>query len=221
MRLMWVGLALLLHTALLFAVPHGAPEAIRFPEPIQVSLLDPAPAQASEPAVPEPLPPAAPPPVKPLKKPKPVPELPPIAKPEMPLSDIPVAEPVMTTPAQTSAESAATTSSSYAPAQNTGASGDSDVQVDARFDAAYLRNPKPVYPGMSRRLREEGKVMLRVFVLSDGNPQEIEVKRSSGSVRLDEAAKAAVNRWRFVPARRGNAAVAAWVVVPIIFKLES
>ena len=32
----------------------------------------------------------------------------------------------------------------------------------ARFDADYLQNPKPKYPALSRRLGEEGKVVLRV-----------------------------------------------------------
>lgn len=214
-RLMWVGLAFLLHAALLFAVPDGGGEPARIPAPVKVSLLDPAPASdvaTSAPAAPLPLPA---PPVKPMPVSKPVPELPP----ETPRADLPTAEPVAVAAAQSaSASSAATNNSAFA--ENTGASGSSDALVEARFDVDYLRNPKPVYPAMSRRLREEGKVMLRVYVSPDGNPQDIEIKRSSGSVRLDEAAKTAVQRWRFVPARRGNAAVAAWVVVPIVFNLE-
>ncbi|GHT93664.1 hypothetical protein AGMMS49545_13440 [Betaproteobacteria bacterium] len=220
-RLMWVGLALLLHAALLFAVPGGGGEPVRIPAPIQVSLLDPAPASdAAEPAesayvAPEPLPPTPVPPVKPMPAPKPLPELPP----ETPRADIPTAEPVAAV--QTLASASSASASSAASAENTSASGSGDALVEARFDVDYLRNPKPVYPPMSQRLREEGKVMLRVFVSPDGSPQDIEIKQSSGSARLDEAAKATVHRWRFVPARRGNAAVAAWVVVPIAFKLES
>ena len=38
--------------------------------------------------------------------------------------------------------------------------------------------------------------------------------------RLDRAAEDAVARWRFVPARRGESAVEAWVLVPIVFKLK-
>lgn len=90
-----------------------------------------------------------------------------------------------------------------------------------RFDADYLHNPKPAYPPTSRRLGEEGKVLLRVFVGSDGQAEKIELKASSGFARLDAAAQDAVARWRFVPARRGDQPVAAWVVVPISFSLES
>lgn len=92
--------------------------------------------------------------------------------------------------------------------------------VAARFDADYLNNPAPAYPPLSRRMREEGKVMLRVLVTTDGLPGSIEVARSSGSERLDDAARNAVRRWRFVPARQGERAIEASVLVPIIFKLE-
>lgn len=93
--------------------------------------------------------------------------------------------------------------------------------VAARFDADYLDNPKPLYPHASRRLGEEGKVVLRVFVSADGDAKRVEVKHSSGFQRLDRAAEAAVSSWRFVPAKRGEQAVTAWVVVPIVFSLNS
>jgi protein TonB len=91
----------------------------------------------------------------------------------------------------------------------------------ARFDADYLDNPKPVYPHASRRLGEQGKVLLRVFVSAAGLAEKVEIKLSSGFARLDQAAEEAVGRWRFVPARRGEQAIAAWVQVPITFQLES
>lgn len=91
---------------------------------------------------------------------------------------------------------------------------------EPRFDAAYLDNPAPVYPALSRRLREDGRVLLRVFVESSGRPGQIEINVSSGSPRLDQAARDAVSRWKFIPARRGAEAVAAWVLVPIVFNLR-
>lgn len=90
-----------------------------------------------------------------------------------------------------------------------------------RFDADYLDNPKPAYPPLSRRLGEEGRVILRVFVEPNGQPSKVEIQTSSGFARLDEAASAAVSRWRFVPARRGEEPVAARVRVPIVFALHS
>lgn len=94
------------------------------------------------------------------------------------------------------------------------------VVVAARFDADYLDNPKPAYPKVSRKLGEEGKVVLRVRVSAAGLPEHIELKHTSGSARLDQAALDTVMRWRFVPARRGNEAIASWVLVPVTFNLQ-
>ena len=91
----------------------------------------------------------------------------------------------------------------------------------ARFDADYLDNPKPVYPHASRRLGEQGKVLLRVYVSAAGLAEKVEIKLGSGFARLDQAAHDAVIRWRFVPARRGEQTIAAWVQVPITFQLDS
>ena len=91
----------------------------------------------------------------------------------------------------------------------------------ARFDAAYLQNPRPNYPPASRRLGEEGKVLLRVRVSAEGQPAAVDLEKSSSFERLDEAARQAVARWRFVPARRGDEAIEATVVVPVVFRLDS
>jgi TonB family protein len=93
--------------------------------------------------------------------------------------------------------------------------------TDACFDAAYLQNAKPVYPLASRRLGEEGKVILRVRVSAVGLPLAIETGQSSGYERLDEAARNAVEKWRFIPARKGTGPMEAWVFVPLTFHLES
>jgi protein TonB len=88
------------------------------------------------------------------------------------------------------------------------------------FDAAYLQNPAPAYPALSRRLGEQGKVVLRVLVSAGGSADEVHVRTSSGSQRLDDTARETVARWKFVPARRDAAPVSAWVLVPISFSLE-
>jgi len=95
------------------------------------------------------------------------------------------------------------------------------VLTPPSFGAAYLSNPKPVYPMVSRRLGEKGMTRLRVLVSAEGRPQQIEVERSSGFPRLDQAARSTVRDWRFVPAREGDKAVAGWVIVPINWNLEN
>ena len=89
-----------------------------------------------------------------------------------------------------------------------------------RFDADYLQNPAPTYPPLSRRAGEEGKVVLKVYVDAGGLPGKVEIHQGSGFERLDKSAVAAVSRWKFVPARQGSQALAAWVLVPIVFSLK-
>ncbi len=100
-------------------------------------------------------------------------------------------------------------------------SGEGPVVLPPRFDAAYLRNPEPDYPALSRRFREEGRVVLRVLVSEEGISRHLEIRDSSGHPRLDQAALEAVRRWRFTPARRGTEPTAAWVLVPLTFSLDA
>jgi len=95
-----------------------------------------------------------------------------------------------------------------------------EAVVAARFDADYLHNPKPVYPTLSRRMSEAGKVLLKVHVSAQGAALDVAVSKSSGFARLDAAAAEAVARWRFVPTRRGDEPVDSSVIVPITFAFE-
>ena len=95
------------------------------------------------------------------------------------------------------------------------------VIISALFDADYLQNPTPKYPLLSRKLQEEGKVLLEVNVTATGTAERVLIKQGSGFPRLDEAALNTVRHWRFIPARRGDEAIASSVVVPIVFQLDS
>jgi protein TonB len=92
--------------------------------------------------------------------------------------------------------------------------------VAAHADANYAQKTAPTYPTLSRRLREEGKVLLMVSVNAKGDVESAQVKQTSGYQRLDDAALVAVRSWRFVPARRGEVPVADDVIVPVQFKLN-
>jgi protein TonB len=78
---------------------------------------------------------------------------------------------------------------------------------------------RPTYPAAPRRLGIQGTTMLRVHVLADGRIGDVLVERSAGHPDLDQAATEAVRRWRFEPARRGDDAVAMWVLLPVEFRL--
>jgi protein TonB len=90
-----------------------------------------------------------------------------------------------------------------------------------KFGAAYLHNPAPTYPSSSRRAGEQGRVLLRVLVSTNGNAETVELENSSGFEKLDDAAMKAVKKWRFIPAKRSNEAISGYVIVPVKFSLES
>jgi TonB family protein len=83
----------------------------------------------------------------------------------------------------------------------------------------YAGNPKPIYPREARERGYQGEVLLKVEVLPNGRVGQIEVKKSSGYEVLDQSALATVKKWKFVPARRGEDAIAFWVNIPIKFEL--
>ena len=85
---------------------------------------------------------------------------------------------------------------------------------------AYATPLSPMYPPASLRAREQGTVLLRVLVDPSGVPQRVEIARSSGYARLDTAARDSVLRARFRPVMRDGAAVSAWGIVPIAFRLD-
>jgi len=87
-------------------------------------------------------------------------------------------------------------------------------------EADYWHNPKPAYPSLSRRLGEQGKVLVRVFIDASGQPQQAEVKQSSGFERLDQTALNTVLKWRYLPGKRNGTPEAMWLQVPLEFRLE-
>ena len=200
-------LAVYAHNTALAALWSGSPaQATQAPRalPMQVRMLAASPAATPAPAA------------KPMVKPKPAPTPPKAARP-MPLA-APRAPASPTAPSTASAPSAVSAPAA-APAHPAAVA---DAAPTApRFDADYLHNPAPAYPAMARRNGEEGRVQISVRVSAQGRAEQVEVRHSSGYARLDEAALSTVRQWRFVPARRGEEAVAASVLVPIVFRLEN
>ena len=192
---------------------------------ISVPLNTPSPLTAPEPV---PLPPrAVPTPRQPAAADKPVQPTPPATGVQPPPpTPAPAAVPMSVAPAAESPPAQMSTSPSpQAPPAgartgpgSAGAAPPSVVLPSAQ--AAYLHNPPPAYPAISRRLAEQGRVMVRVLIGTDGLPQKAELQAGSGYDRLDRAALDAVMRWRFVPGRRGDVPETMWVTVPIVFNLE-
>jgi protein TonB len=81
-------------------------------------------------------------------------------------------------------------------------------------------NRPPTYPESARRRGIQGRVLVRVSVSTDGTPLAVSVDESSGAASLDDAAVAAVQKWRFVPANQGSKPIPGTAEVPIVFRLQ-
>lgn len=210
-RLLIATGVVLLHVAVLWALQAGlmrrAVEIIVPGEILSEFISPPAP-PAPQPQTPAPQPVKQG--VKPVVKPTPTPPLPaPTPEPA------PMLAPAAPAPAQPAIEAstlAATAAAPQAPAA-------ARIELPSS-DAAYLNNPRPAYPALSRRLGEQGKVVVRVLIGVDGTAQQAEIRTSSGYERLDQAALATVRSWRYVPGKRNGTAEAMWFNVPINFVLE-
>lgn len=195
------------------AETHAPPQPVKPPEPPKAPKPVPPAKKVLRPRPPMPVPPA---PKAPAQEILAAPPVPTAATSENAVTAPP--DPVDT--AESEGGSGAASGQGSGLGGSGGGSGSGGEGTQPRFDADYLHNPRPVYPPMSRRMGEEGKVFLRVRVEADGRPSQVEIKTSSGSLRLDQAAEDAVRRWRFIPAKRGGEAVSAWVIVPISFNLK-
>ncbi|RYY02955.1 MAG: energy transducer TonB [Gammaproteobacteria bacterium] len=180
--------------AIIYSPAQSAPVLIE-PPTIQGVIV------ASEP-IPEPEKPVVPPP--PQEKPLPKPKIP---LPKAPPSERAISQEADPIPPQV-VENPKPAEPSPAPV--------SPPQADAN----HLNNPAPAYPQSSRKLREEGIVLLEILVKADGSLGEIHLKKSSGYPRLDESAMRAVKNWHFVPAKRGGEAIDYVYELPIEFSLN-
>jgi protein TonB len=95
----------------------------------------------------------------------------------------------------------------------------SDAAPKLISQVEYVQEPAPRYPSQSRRLREQGLVVLRVEIDEGGRACDIQIESSSGHARLDEAAREAVARAVFRPYVEDGAPRRALVLIPIEFSL--
>ena len=213
-----------LHVAALWALQSGlmrkAAEII-IPAEVLSEFLTPQP-----PAPPAPPTPPAPPPPKPAPpKPSPTPPKPRVAKPTPAPEPMPgaIAAPAPAPAAPVGVvepQPAAKPVEAPVAAAPAPAAPPAPAIVQPSSDASHLNNPKPVYPAVSKRLGEQGKIVLRVLIGADGIPQKVEIKQSSGFERLDRQAVDTVTRWRFVPGTRNGVPEAMWYLQPINFVLQ-
>jgi periplasmic protein TonB len=195
--------------ALVFATPSPRIEAVptvptsptpQSPPP-KADVEPPPPAPAPSPVTPEPD----------LKQEAESPKLPAPIMPPRSVASHPVVHP--------SQQPARVTASVQPPAASETIAAAMAPLVPARPVAGMETDRPPAYPEIARRRGEQGRVLLRVAVSPAGLPVNVSVAESSGFPVLDSAAVNAVEQWRFVPATRAGAPVAATAEVPLRFRL--
>lgn len=95
------------------------------------------------------------------------------------------------------------------------------TQAVESTELAVSNRVAPVYPPASRRAGEQGVAQFRILVDEHGKPLQVNVVKSSGFPRLDEAAAAAIRKWTFVPPTRNGAKVQSWSRVAVRFELSA
>lgn len=91
------------------------------------------------------------------------------------------------------------------------------VSIDA---VRYLKPPQVVYPPLSRRMGETGRVVVRVVVDAQGVPAEVTLAEPSRYARLNDQALQAMRQARFEPYRVNGRPMVVTVLAPIVFTLE-
>jgi len=201
-----IALVVLLHIAIIYALVTGLArrmvEVVR--HPIETKIIEEA-----KPVAPD-LPPPAPLPVPKFEVPPP-PYIPPpevhIQPPPAPQTAIVVTTPV--TPAAPIPPPVARAAEALPHAS---------VHTPPVIDATQCE--KPEYPAAARRFRESGTVVLRILVGVDGSVISSEVKTSSGSKRLDEAAREGLSLCRFKPGMVDGKPEQAWSTLRYAWKLQ-
>ena len=94
------------------------------------------------------------------------------------------------------------------------------VTLGGELSVACPQRTAPRYPPASRRLGEEGTVILRVELDEQGKVCTARISSSSGFARLDAAALDAVRNWQCTPAHRNGHPVRAVALQPFKFILQ-
>jgi protein TonB len=194
-------------------VAEAAPLVVSWIAPVTPpppAVIEPPPPPRSQPVVKRQRPPE-PKVVSAAPHPAPAPFVAPAPLPEPP-APVPVAPPA---PAVAAAPAAAPIAPPPAPVAPPPA-----PKVIPASAVQYLEPIALEYPRLSKRNGETGRVLIRVYIDEAGLAKNLQVNRSSGHPRLDEAALAAIQKARFKPYTENGQPVAGWAVIPLEFELE-
>jgi protein TonB len=184
----------------------------------------PKPAPKAETPVPSPPPPPPPPPPQPETEtpapPPPPPPQPKVEAPAPPPPPPPQAQPKVEAPAPPPALPEKPSWDNHS-VFGEGAVGATALIGDRLLPAVGEKgNIPPGYPPLSAQLGEQGIVVVQMQIAPDGFVTAVQLLQTSGYPRLDEAALAALKKWRFTPAVENGQPVSSVQVLPIRFRLD-
>ena len=197
-RLTGVVITVALHIALIYALIHGLARKIVeiVVPPLETKIIE---------EIKPPAPDKPPPPPPKLETPPPPFIPPPEVNIQMPMQQAPTITAVAPTPPPKPAPMVPT------PPRQT-------VNTAPVVNAASC--DKPEYPPAARRANETGTVLLNFLIDVDGKVIDSKVERSSGSRRLDEAARAGLELCKFQPATVDGRPTRAWARIEYVWRLE-
>jgi protein TonB len=94
------------------------------------------------------------------------------------------------------------------------------IALSSDLSVSCPQRSMPNYPAISKRMNEQGSVVLRVELDEVGRIASARIATSSGFKRLDEAGLAALKSWQCNPSTRNGVAVRAVALQPFDFILE-
>lgn len=206
-----LGLIILLHIGFFYALQSGLlrQAAQALPTEVFASFITPDNPPPPSPPKPQPAPPKTVPIVKRSVAPTPVPVVNPTPSPQA----------ITAAPQAPSAPTAAETAEPTVSAPPAPATPAPPKTISSGVE--YIQPPQAKYPPVSLRMGEQGQVMLRVLINVKGHPERVEVQKSSGFPRLDDAGRQAALRALFRPHIDDGQAVAVYAIVPINFQLNN
>ena len=195
-RLTGLMITVALHIVLIYALIHGLARKIveMVTPPLETKIIEEIKPQADKPPPPPPKLETPPPPFIP----------PPEVNIQMPMQQAPTITAVAPTPPAAPAPFVPTPPRQVATAP---------VVNAASCD-------KPEYPPAARRANETGTVLLNFLIDVNGKVIDSKVERSSGSRRLDEAARAGLELCNFRPATADGRPQRAWARIEYVWRLE-
>lgn len=138
------------------------------------------------------------------------------------LGELAVPEPTEAQPQERTSSPQKKSQSGSSPAQASTTSqsklGQSSSKAAGRISVSYKNATQPPYPARLRASRTSGTVLVCIQVDSQGNPQSVSIKQSSGFKEFDDTAQSWIlHRWSFNPAKENGKAVPSIVTTSIHF----